>query len=147
MLVDFDAGRYPVAGFLGFAFFLGVPSADPSKDFLDFLGLPENIPFFFSVFVNPAAVDANILSPLTFVGPVRSRHLTLGDVLSVTSFEGFTTSLLLGCLGIGTCTTHALLTIAYCLHIIAFLGDHNMRFGGVLGGSLRLVVARDSDSG
>jgi len=86
-------------------------------------------------------------SPLGFVSPVRSRHLTLGDVLSVTSFEGFTTSLLFGCLGIGTCTTHALLTIAYCLHIIAFLGDHNMRFGGVLWGSLGLVVARDSDSG
>jgi hypothetical protein len=88
-----------------------------------------------------------ILSPLRFVSPVCRRHLTFSDVLTVTSFEGFTTSLVFGCLGIGACTTNALLAIAYCLYIIAFLGDHNVRFGGVLWGSLGLVVARDSDSG
>jgi len=88
-----------------------------------------------------------IISPLCFVRPKGRAHLALGNVLSVTSLERFTTSLLSFCFRVAASTGDALLTESYKLNLLTLLRQNRMALRRVLRSSLRLVVAAELFSG
>lgn len=73
--------------------------------------------------------------PLDSIGPVCRTHLTLLDVPRMAGFEGATLLGVLICLG-------TLLPEPNKLHLVAFLGQHDVGFFRVLWCSLSFIHTR-----
>lgn len=84
-------------------------------------------------------------SPFNFVGPVGRRKFAFCNVAGVSCFEGFPAFTIAGGLsGLFGGAADSLLSESDGLHLAALLGDHNVGFGGVVGGALGFVVSADT---
>jgi hypothetical protein len=88
-----------------------------------------------------------IVLPLNFVRPVSCGHFTFGDVRSVASFEGFTSSSFrVRFTFAGRGAGDSLLTEADGFNLRTFFGYDNVGFGRVVRCALWFVYTGDTDT-